>query len=353
MSDCEANKRLKIEKEGCNKDNFDLNYSWNAIPVLADEYTSPVELVDVYVAAITDKKQTSRIVRELCLLFPLRKLLHLKRVKAADANLDGGSRLLVIVALSSDVVRQAGDEACVDTGALFGSCQLSSNMSLTGLDDKCFLVKVPLRPPLTREQYENSKQFWPTLFHEDPWVTSAMKGSLFTSEECQSIEGFMQKAISASKQGLCLKQEPVGAVIVDPVTSTVLAVGHDKRHVHPMQHAVMVCIDLVAHGQGGGAWNLRDEFFCSTFVNNGPLDVPYLCTGYDLYTTREPCIMCSMALVHSRIRRVFYGCQSENGGLGSAYKIHCQKGLNHHFQVFKGILPVECSELAKNTSGVG
>ena len=35
-------------------------------------------------------------------------------------------------------------------------------------------------------------------------------------------------------------------------------------------------------------------------------DENYYLTGYDLIIYREPCIMCAMALVHSRVRRVFY-----------------------------------------------
>ena len=46
----------------------------------------------------------------------------------------------------------------------------------------------------------------------------------------------------------------VGAVVVDPVLQKVVGIANDQRHVHPLQHCVMVCIDNVAHGQGGGAW---------------------------------------------------------------------------------------------------
>lgn len=48
-------------------------------------------------------------------------------------------------------------------------------------------------------------------------------------------------------------------------------------------------------------------------------------------------IRCAMALLHSRIRRVFYGCSNSlSGGLGTLFKIHVQPGLNHHFEVFRG-----------------
>uniref|UniRef100_A0A0E9QH78 CMP/dCMP-type deaminase domain-containing protein n=1 Tax=Anguilla anguilla TaxID=7936 RepID=A0A0E9QH78_ANGAN len=58
--------------------------------------------------------------------------------------------------------------------------------------------------------------------------------------------------------------------------------------------------------------------------------------------------MCAMALVHSRIGRVFYGVASEDGALGTKYEIHTQKDLNHHFEVFKGVLEQECEELKQD-----
>ena len=64
----------------------------------------------------------------------------------------------------------------------------------------------------------------------------------------------------------------------------------------------------------------------------------YLCTGFDLYLTHEPCTMCAMALVHSRIGRVFYvHSNSEGGALGSRYSVHELPSLNHHFRVYHAL----------------
>ncbi|XP_068653383.1 tRNA-specific adenosine deaminase TAD3 [Aristolochia californica] len=69
---------------------------------------------------------------------------------------------------------------------------------------------------------------------------------------------------------------------------------------------------------------------------------PYLCTGCDIYLVWEPCTMCAMALVHQRIRRIFYAFPNpKTGALGSVYRLQGEKSLNHHYAVFRVLLPEE------------
>jgi tRNA-specific adenosine deaminase 3 len=62
---------------------------------------------------------------------------------------------------------------------------------------------------------------------------------------------------------------------------------------------------------------------------------PYVCTGYDCFVLQEPCSMCAMALVHSRVGRVIY-CYSSNshGALGGLYRLQAKRSLNHHYKVY-------------------
>ncbi|KAL0920246.1 hypothetical protein M5K25_009367 [Dendrobium thyrsiflorum] len=69
---------------------------------------------------------------------------------------------------------------------------------------------------------------------------------------------------------------------------------------------------------------------------------PYLCTGFDIYILWEPCVMCAMALVHQRIRRIFYAFPNPiAGALGSVYSLQGEKSLNHHYSVFRIQIPEE------------
>ncbi|KAF4382746.1 hypothetical protein F8388_015574 [Cannabis sativa] len=70
-------------------------------------------------------------------------------------------------------------------------------------------------------------------------------------------------------------------------------------------------------------------------------DRPYLCTGYDIYLVWEHVLCkCAMALVHQRIRRIFYAFPNPNAGaLGSVHRLQGERSLNHHYAVFRVMVP--------------
>ena len=95
---------------------------------------------------------------------------------------------------------------------------------------------------------------------------------------------------------------------MDPRTGGVVARAASSSH--PLRHAVMLCIDAVAHSQGGGAWdapclggdgNSKEMDRGGIAISETAMaQVPpekkrrldsYLCSEYDMFVSREPCIM--------------------------------------------------------------
>jgi tRNA(Arg) A34 adenosine deaminase TadA len=95
---------------------------------------------------------------------------------------------------------------------------------------------------------------------------------------------------------------------------------------HPLYTPTMLCVEGVAAIIRGDIPELLD-----LLPSN-----PYLCSGFDLYITTEPDLMSSMALVHSRIRRVFFlNTDTGSGALTSKANLHELRALNHKFRVFQ------------------
>ncbi|KAL8176396.1 UNVERIFIED_CONTAM: hypothetical protein K2H54_033312 [Gekko kuhli] len=318
---------------------------WQVVPVLSERESQGVALMPVYAAPVLDKKEASRLVKEVSAVYPLGDYPHLKRVRACG-SVDRSHPLEMILCLASGRQEQGTLRTLSE---VFPSGQLDQS----GLGEP-FLTQVPVHPPLTRLQYEEAASHWPVSFHENKRITQALNGCLFTPLEKAAMQSHMELAIQAARRGAKQGMKPVGAVVVDPATGRVLAVGHDCRDgINPLLHAAMVCIDLVAWGQGGGAYRYQDYPGCTFRPSADSSDqssetdgLPYICTGYDMYLTREPCAMCAMALVHSRIERVFYGAPSPHGALATKYHIHSRKDLNHRYEVYRGILEEQCCTLA-------
>lgn len=75
------------------------------------------------------------------------------------------------------------------------------------------------------------------------------------------------------------------------------------------------------------------------FLSDEPMkSSQYYATGVVAYCSHEPCIMCSMALLHNRVAAVVFPQGRENfehGGLGGRLSLHAQQQLNHRFHVLR------------------
>ncbi|WP_367049107.1 tRNA adenosine(34) deaminase TadA [Streptomyces sp. Je 1-332] len=114
---------------------------------------------------------------------------------------------------------------------------------------------------------------------------------------------------------------PVGAVVLSPDGTTVLASGHNEREAtgDPTAHAEVLALRRAAAALG--EWRL---------------------TGCTLVVTLEPCTMCAGALVQSRVDRVVYGARDEKAGAaGSVWDVVRDRRLNHRPEVIEGVLTEE------------
>ncbi len=59
--------------------------------------------------------------------------------------------------------------------------------------------------------------------------------------------------------------------------------------------------------------------------------------------------MCSGPIIPSRIKRVYFGAKDFKGGaFGSSIDVLEAKDINHHPEIYPGIMEEECSLLIKN-----
>ncbi|KAF1762018.1 hypothetical protein GCK72_010279 [Caenorhabditis remanei] len=161
-------------------------------------------------------------------------------------------------------------------------------------------VLVPSKKPSTRRQFEVSKLLWSTAFHPNHDVEKLLDGSFLTDSLREYVIRYTQRVIEMGD----------GCIAVQ--SNSVLSSGCPSTH--PLGHPVMEMVR-----------NLRKR-----------TGSDYLGTGSDVFLVNEPCAMCSMALVHFRIKRLFYVRNSKNGVLKEdGWQLHLEPSINHHYEVFR------------------
>lgn len=143
---------------------------------------------------------------------------------------------------------------------------------------------------------------------------------MYTQEE---KEFFMKEALKEAEKAKEIAEVPIGAVIVKD--RQVIARGYNQREStnRAITHAEILAIDEANKALDN--WRLED---CALFV------------------TVEPCVMCSGAIVLSRIPYVYYGASDYKGGTaGTLMNLLEEEKFNHQAKVEAGVLQEECSEM--------
>ena len=138
-------------------------------------------------------------------------------------------------------------------------------------------------------------------------------------------EKFMKLAIKEAKKAREKYEVPIGAVIVKE--GKVISRGYNLRESkqNSLKHAEIIAIDKACKKIG----NFRLE-------------------DCELYVTVEPCLMCSGAIVQSRIRKVYFGaCDEKYGAVTSVANAFDIKS-NHKVEFEEGICKEECEEMMKD-----
>jgi tRNA(adenine34) deaminase len=137
---------------------------------------------------------------------------------------------------------------------------------------------------------------------------------------------FMSEALRQAQKACDAGEVPVGAVVV--LAGKIIGRAHNQVELLKDATAHAEMLALTQAEAAVGDWRL---------------------TECDLYVTKEPCAMCAGALVHTRIRRVIFGCADPvAGAAGSVMNLLQMPALNHRCDIASGVLENECAAILQN-----
>ena len=137
----------------------------------------------------------------------------------------------------------------------------------------------------------------------------------------------MRMALALAQAAADVDEVPVGAILVDESTGTVLAEGSNRpiSTCDPTAHAEIIALRAAAESLGN-----------------------YRLTGLTLYVTLEPCPMCAGAISLARIGRVVWAADDpKGGGVLHGPRIFDQPTCHWRPAVEGGLLADEAAALLK------
>ena len=129
--------------------------------------------------------------------------------------------------------------------------------------------------------------------------------------------------VALREAGNCDLDVPVGALLVDESTGTIVSRGFNQREAlnDPLGHAELIALREAARVLG--RWRLQE---------------------LTLVCTLEPCPMCAEAIIQSRVKKVIFGAfDPVSGAAGTVFNLFANRKSLPVPEVIGGILEKECS----------
>tara|TARA_Y100001970_G_scaffold3563_1_gene4098 strand:- start:6705 stop:7151 length:447 start_codon:yes stop_codon:yes gene_type:complete len=137
----------------------------------------------------------------------------------------------------------------------------------------------------------------------------------------------MEQAILEANKGCSFEEVPIGAVIIDNLSESIIAKTHNQTVLkkNATQHAEILAIEIAC------------KKLNSKYLNNT-----------SIFVTLEPCAMCAAAISAVKINYIYFGAYDEKrGSLESIMNIYKEKNIFVP-EVYGGVNEIECSMLLKN-----
>ena len=139
-------------------------------------------------------------------------------------------------------------------------------------------------------------------------------------------EEYMSLALKEAFKAKKIDEVPVGCIIVKNDKVLARAYNQKIRKKDPTSHAEIECIKKA----------------CNKLKS-------YYLDDCDMYITLEPCMMCTGAIIQSRLRKIYIGTIDPKGGsIVSSIELSTVKNINHYPEIEIGILQEECSKILKD-----
>jgi tRNA-specific adenosine deaminase 3 len=209
--------------------------------------------------------------------------------------------------------------------------------------EKCFEIKrLPYTQPINENQYLLCKQYWPL----SNLPTSLSKlAYTHTNEEFKEISGIINILKNLNyKFDIC-------SILYDPVNKKILTKSKSDSKFNPIDHSIMKLINqfsekLTFKANSNIELNPKKKLLGIKNENSPYIEylddldslnpsIQYYLEKFYVFTMTEPCIMCAMAMVHSRVERVYFSNPDlKQGAMNSRLKIN-NYNLNHSYLIFK------------------